>query len=166
MSISPVRDRAGRLIGAAKVARDITERKRSEQRQRHLVAELDHRVKNNLAIAQAIASQTLRSTVSPAEFAGNFIGRIRSLAVTHDLLANANWEGVELGALIEAQTGAGRHRRISCSGPRIMLPPQLASNLALVFHELGTNARTHGALSTTNGSVSVDWSIESKPNQF
>ena len=160
LSISPVRDRAGRLIGAAKVARDITERKRSEQRQRHLVAELDHRVKNNLAIAQAIASQTLRSTVSPAEFAGNFIGRIRSLAVTHDLLANANWEGVELGALIEAQTGAGRHRRISCSGPRIMLPPQLASNLALVFHELGTNARTHGALSTTNGSVSVDWSIE------
>lgn len=162
LSISPVRNRSGRLIGAAKVARDITERKRSEALQRHLLAELDHRVKNNLAIAQAIASQTLRSTVTPAEFADNFIGRIRSLARTHDLLASSNWEGVELGALIEAQTGAEKDERIACSGPRIVLPPQLVSNLALVFHELGTNARKHGALSAANGSVAVDWTVEPK----
>jgi len=82
------------------------------------------------------------------------------------MLANAHWEGVELGALIDAQTGARNDPRISRSGPKVMLPPQLVSNLALVFNELATNARTHGALATTYGRVTIDWKVESKPDPF
>ena len=110
LSISPVRDRSGKLVGASKVARDITQRRRSEETQRLLMAELNHRVKNTLAIVQAIASQTLRSTASPAEFVASFAGRIHALALTHDLLTKANWQGVKLSAIIQAQTRADSRR--------------------------------------------------------
>ena len=108
LSISPVRDRSGKLIGAAKVARDITQRRKLEETQRLLMAELNHRVKNTLAIVQAIASQTLRTPLAPAEFVASFVGRIRSLALTHDLLTHANWQGVELSRANQSTDGC-RH---------------------------------------------------------
>jgi PAS domain S-box-containing protein len=85
LSISPIRDKTGRLIGAAKVARDITERKLAEETQRLLMDELNHRVRNTLATVQAMASQTLRRVKNPNEFVPTFLGRIQSLADAHTL---------------------------------------------------------------------------------
>ena len=165
LSVSPVRDRFGRLVGAAKVARDITQRKQAEQTQRLLLSELNHRVKNTLAMVQSIASQTLRKSKNPAEFVTNFLGRLQSLASAHTLLTQSNWQGAELGALIRSQIIAdgANDDRIACVGPEVVLPPQLALHLGLVLHELGTNARKHGALSSARGRVSVNWSIISTP---
>ena len=163
LSVSPVRDRSGRLIGAAKVARDISQRKQAEETQRLLLSELNHRVKNTLATVQSIASQTLRKSKNPADFVASFLGRLQSLATAHTLLTQSNWQGAVLGALIRTQvmTDFADDDRISCSGPEVLLPPQLALHLALVLHELGTNARKHGALSASYGRVAVTWSISS-----
>jgi PAS domain S-box-containing protein len=165
LSVSPVRDRLGRLIGAAKVARDITQRKQAEQTQRLLLGELNHRVKNTLATVQSIASQTLRRSKNPAEFVASFLGRLQSLANAHTLLTQSNWQGAELGTLIRSQIIADSpsEDRITCSGPEVVLPPQLALHLALVLHELGTNARKYGALSSARGRVTVAWSITPTP---
>jgi PAS domain S-box-containing protein len=165
LSVSPVRDRSGRLIGAAKVARDITQRKQAEEMKRLLLDELNHRVKNTLATVQSIASQTLRKSKSPAEFVASFLGRLQSLANAHTLLTQSNWQGAELAALIRSQiiVDSANEDRIRCSGPEVVLPPQLALHLALVLHELGTNARKHGALSSARGQVTASWSVTSTP---
>src|SRR6202011_6322564 len=86
LSVSPLRDRSGQVIGASKVARDITERKQAEKLQRLLVEELNHRVKNTLATIQAIANQSMRRAKSPAELVKGFSGRVQALARPHDLL--------------------------------------------------------------------------------
>jgi PAS domain S-box-containing protein len=166
LSVSPVKDKSGRLIGAAKVARDITERKRAEATQRLLMGELNHRVKNTLATVQAIASQTLRLTNSPVEFVPTFSGRIQALAGAHSLLTETNWQGAELRTLVHNQVFAGIESdgRITCSGPEIVLPPQLTLHLALVLHELGTNARKHGALCGPRGQVWIQWSLRPVPD--
>lgn len=163
LSVSPVRDKSGKLIGASKVARDITQRRQAEETQKLLMGELNHRVKNTLATVRSIASQTLRSAKSPAEFAPSFLGRIQSLAHAHTLLTQSNWQGAELGDLILGQVLAdtGEDNRITCSGPRIVLEPHLALHMALILHELGTNARKHGALLVPRGRVSITWSVSS-----
>ena len=165
LSVSPVRDRMGKLIGAAKVARDVTQRKKAEATRLLLMGELNHRVKNTLATVQSIASQTLRSAKSPAEFVPSFLGRIQSLASAHGLLTQSNWQGVEMGALIRSQLLFEEEAddRIFCSGPDIVLQPQTALHLSLVLHELGTNARKHGALTAPQGRVVVEWSIRASP---
>src|SRR6185312_4732690 len=83
VTISPIRDKSGKLVGASKVGRDITERKRAEQLQELLIGELNHRVKNTLATVQSIANQTVHHAKSPSEFAASFSGRIQTLARTH-----------------------------------------------------------------------------------
>ncbi len=163
LSVSPVEDRAGNLFGAAKVARDITQRKQAEETRQLLLGELNHRVRNTLATVQSIASQTLRKAKSPAEFKPSFMGRIQALASAHTLLTQSNWQGAELGALVRSQIIADEDGdRIVCSGPEVALAPQLALHLALVLHELGTNARKHGALSTPHGRITVAWSASSR----
>jgi PAS domain S-box-containing protein len=161
LSVSPVQDKSGRLVGAAKVARDITQRKQAEETQQLLLGELNHRVKNTLATVQSIASQTLRRSGSPEEFVPSFMGRIRALADAHTLLTQSSWQGAEFGALVRDQVIADESDRISWSGPEIMLPAALSLHLALVLHELGTNARKHGALSGPRGHVTVAWSVSS-----
>jgi PAS domain S-box-containing protein len=163
LTVSPIRDAQGRVIGASKVARDVSERKRSEEVQRLLLDELNHRIKNTLATVQAIAMQTLRRAKDPSEFVGNFNGRIQSLARAHSLLTGASFQGAELQQLVRDQLllGGETDPRISWSGPHLMLEAQVALHLALVLHELGTNARKHGALSTASGRVSVRWEIRS-----
>ena len=159
LSVSPIQDGSGRRIGAAKVARDITQRKQAEETQQLLLGELNHRVKNTLATVQSIASQTLRRAASPEEFVPSFSGRIRALAEAHTLLTQSNWQGAELGALVRTQIIPGDGDRIRWSGPEVVLPATLALHLALVLHELGTNARKHGALSGPEGEVTIAWSV-------
>lgn len=142
------------------VLTDITERKQAERNQQLLIGELNHRVRNTLATVQAIASQTLRRAKSPSDFVPSFSGRIQALSRAHTLLTRTAWQGTELSALIKEQLLLGGAERIMCEGPRVSLEPQTALQLALVLHELGTNARKYGSLSIPHGSVTVIWKIE------
>lgn len=163
LTVSPMRDSAGRIIGASKVARDITDRRRAEETQRLLIDELNHRIKNTLATVQAIATQTLRRAATPADFVDSFNGRIKALARAHSLLTGSSFQGAEITDLVREQLLLGNEddHRISQSGPALTLEAQPALHLALVLHELGTNARKHGALSVVGGLVSVRWQVHS-----
>ncbi|MCL4766178.1 MAG: PAS domain S-box protein [Hyphomicrobiaceae bacterium] len=159
---TPLRNADGSLVGAVNMLIDISERKRDEKTRELLIGELNHRVKNTLTTVQAIAQQTLRLARSPEEFVASFTGRIQALAKAHTLLSATGWSGAELSALIADQLllGASEDSRISWSGPAIRLEPQMATYVALVLHELGSNARKFGALSAPDGALSIDWSLE------
>ncbi len=167
ITVSPVYDYAGRIIGASKVARDIGERKRAEETQRLLHDELNHRIKNTLATVQAIATQTLRRASNTSDFVSSFNGRIQSLARAHALLTSGSFQGADMLDLVRDQLllGGEHDRRISWSGPSVQLEAQAALHLALVLHELGTNARKHGALSAPNGGVAIRWSVQTNGNR-
>ena len=162
LSLSPLRDKFGKVVGAAKIARDITERKRAEALQQLLLEELNHRVKNTLATVQAFAAQTLNSAKDPVHFVESFTGRIQALASAHTLLTRTTWTGAELGTLIRAQLAAGcdvEGDRLVCSGPEVILDPQLAVHLGLALHELCVNAVKYGALSVPEGRLTVSWTL-------
>ncbi len=148
----------GRSLGYIGSVIDITERKESEQRQSLLMREIDHRAKNVLAVVQAV----LR--LSRADTAENYRevveGRIASLARAHSLLASNRWNGVELRHLLEEELApyiVGKKPRFSLSGPSLLMSAEMAQALALVLHELTTNAAKHGALSEASGSIAISW---------
>lgn len=158
-------DADGRPFRAQGVSLDITDRKRAEERQRVLVAELNHRVKNTLAIVQSLALQTHRNTDNPVAFMEALNARVRALAKAHDLLTENSWEGALLkdviGRTLEPYaTGASANRRIAIAGPPLRLNPETAVVLNMAFHELVTNAAKYGALSAPGGEVSVVWVID------
>ena len=126
LAISPVRDGSGRIVGASKVARDISERKRAEELQRLLFDELNHRVKNTLATIQAIASQSLRRSPDPASFVASFNGRVQALARAHDLLVAGELRGTGVADLVREQVllGAGEPR-VRAAGPEVRLDPRI-----------------------------------------
>jgi len=161
ITVSPVRDSQGRVIGASKVARDIGERKRAQEVQRLLVDELNHRIKNTLATVQAIAQQTLRRAPDPQTFVASFNGRIQALARAHGLLTGNSFQSAEMGEIAREQLALeGWDRtRVNWSGPIVRLEAQPALHLSLVLHELGTNARKHGALSAPHGRVDMRWTV-------
>lgn len=139
--------------------RDVTDRKRAEQHQTMLMAELDHRVKNILAVIQSIARQTLGRDSDPSR---RFVGRINALAQSHTLLAERRWEGAGFMRLVEttlAAHGGGAEGRVSLDGPDLTLNPRAAQTLTLALHELVTNAAKHGALSG-DGRVTAHWAIK------
>lgn len=103
LTVSPMRNSAGRIIGASKVARDITDRRRAEETQRLLIDELNHRIKNTLATVQAIATQTLRRAATPADFVDSFNGRIKALARAHALLTGSSFQSAEITDLVREQ---------------------------------------------------------------
>jgi two-component sensor histidine kinase len=140
------------------------ERLQTEKLQAIMTAELNHRVKNNLAAVLAIADQTLQAARSLPEFGHAVMGRVRSMAIVHEMLAQAVWTGAELSRLIERLGEPYRHdrpQRITLAGEHVMLSADLAPALCMVLHELLTNAAKYGALSVTDGSVAVHWSIGS-----
>src|SRR5271166_890564 len=161
LSVSPLRDKFGRVVGAAKIARDITERKRAEALQQLLLEELNHRVKNTLAIIQAMANQSLRHAKSPSDFVSGFSGRVQALARAHDLLTQTKLQGADVMKLVREQVflGSANDNRVTCSGPMLMLDAQKAVHVALVLHELATNARKYGALSVAKARLSVTWEL-------
>jgi PAS domain S-box-containing protein len=161
LTVSPLRDRSGKVVGASKVGRDITDRKRAEKLQQVLTDELSHRVKNTLATVQAIANQSLVRAKSPTDFVSSFTGRLQALAKAHALLTRSSMQGADVMELVNEQVliGAPNDNRISCSGPLLVLDAQAAMHLALVLHELATNARKHGALSVPYGRLSVTWQM-------
>ncbi|HRO10789.1 PAS domain S-box protein, partial [Amaricoccus sp.] len=161
LTVSPIRNRAGEVVGASKVARDITERKRAEEMQQLLLGELNHRVKNTLAIIQAIARQSLRVEPSPSAFVASFTGRLQALARAHDILVRGERQRAGLGDLVREQVDLGPHDpRIAWSGPQVVLESRSALQLALVLHELATNARKYGALAKPAGRLAIAWRVE------
>lgn len=147
---------------------DITERKRAEQRQRLMVAELDHRVKNNLAAVLSLAEQSMRTTASAQEFYTVFVNRVRALARLHGALAHSHWQHINLRSIVE-QTLAAFHTSSSSEvileGKDVLLPGRIGSPLALTLHELATNAVKHGSLSSLTGSLAISWEIQEAPGQ-
>lgn len=154
----------GRLVSINVQVLDVTERKRAEDTQRLLIGELNHRVKNTLASVQAIAVQTLRHSSGPSDFAPTFTGRIHALARAHSLLSSTTWQGASLRELISGQLeiGAIDPAQLDIVGPDLELAPELALHVALILHELVTNAHKYGALCIPAGTVSLSWTMDGK----
>ncbi|WP_370655739.1 PAS domain S-box protein [Paracraurococcus lichenis] len=146
-------------LGLLKILRDTTERRRAEERRRLLVNELNHRVKNTLAMVQSLAFQTVRGSPDPLSFSAAFQKRIIALAHAHDLLTREHWEGVALHEVVRATvgllSGGGRVSLSRCTSA-MMLAPGAVLTLVLVLHELAANALAHGALSDARGTVRVE----------
>jgi len=144
---------------------DVHEMRDLQERQKVLLAELQHRTRNLLAVVQAIARQTMRASASSDHFASEFEGRLRALSRVQGLLAGTNHNAVDLGALVGAELGALADSdpdaaKIAMEGPRVSLPPTLAQTLALAIHELATNAVKYGALKQPSGELSVSWWLD------
>jgi PAS domain S-box-containing protein len=163
LTVSPIKDASGRVIGASKIARDVTERKRQENFISILSREVDHRAKNLLAVVQAIVSLTEGDTSAQVKAA--ITGRIHALANAHNLLALSHWEGASLESMVLQElapySGQGNSRTL-ISGPNKTVGPKTAQSISIAIHELATNAAKYGALSVPAGRVRVEWSI--KPN--
>lgn len=158
LSAGPLHDRGGDHIGCILTLTDITQRKRAEDHQTMLVAELNHRVKNILAVVQSVASQTLTSSASLGQFRAAFEGRLRAISLAHDILTRLRWGAVELEHLVAQSLAPYRgERRVAWSGPALMVEAQSVVSLALVLHELSTNAAKYGAFSNDAGRVEIAW---------
>jgi PAS domain S-box-containing protein len=159
LTVSPVRDAEGKIIGASRIARDITERKRSEAQISILAREAEHRAKNLLANVKAIVQLSQADT--PDGLREAIAGRIKALANVHSLFVQSRWTGAELGSLVKQELSPYSREgeaRTSMDGPTVMLRPDVAQAIAVVLHELATNAAKYGALSVAKGLVRVEWS--------
>lgn len=157
-------DAQGRWTEAQSTGIDIDERKRAEEHRTLLLDELNHRVKNTLAVVQAIAQQTFREASVPVETRRMFQGRLGALAQAHSLLTRSHWSPTPLLDVAEGAVsvcGAARSR-IAVAGPQVMLAPRQALSLAMALHELSTNALKYGALSVESGAVDVSWRLVEK----
>lgn len=157
------RDESGKAVRACGTHLDVDDRKRAEQRQRLMMNELDHRVKNNLAAILSLADNTARTSTTIDDFREVFIGRVSAMARMHSLLARNRWSGMSVRELVrltlEAYTGPGPDR-VVIKGEEFTLPTRAASPLNMTLHELATNAAKYGALSRPEGSVEVTWIID------
>jgi PAS domain S-box-containing protein len=164
LTISPIRNRAGQIIGASKIARDITEAKASERRIKFLLREVNHRVKNQFAVILSMVRETAKRTSDPKEFERTIRARITALATSHDLLVSADWSGADLHALAEQQLAHfGQVGQINIDGPAVSLRPTAVQALGMAFHELGTNSSKYGAFAR-HGNVSVSWTLSEEPD--
>jgi two-component system CheB/CheR fusion protein len=160
LTVSPVKNAEGKVVGASKIARDNSERKRAEQAKDLLLHEIKHRVKNTLGTVQAIAAQTFRE--GPRQERDAFTGRLRALSNAHDLLTQQDWDQVSLRGMIHralAPFRENRTERFEISGPDAILGANQALLLAMAIHELATNAVKYGALSNDTGTVAANWTL-------
>ena len=164
MRVLPYRGRQNVIEGVVVTFFDITKLVEAEARQRTMVEELNHRVRNMLTVVAAIANQTLAKSASPEQFAEAFLGRIQSLAMSYGLLSRDQWGDVLLQDILNNELGQfreGTEERIALEGPLVAFKPNAALALGLVFHELATNATKYGALSRSDAKISVSWNVES-----
>jgi PAS domain S-box-containing protein len=147
---------------------DVTDQVAAEERQRLLINELNHRVKNTLAIVQSLASQSFRQIPESEAARRSFDARLTALAAAHSLLTDWNWESARLVDTVQtsvAATAGAAAERFRINGPDFALQPQTAVSLAMIIHELCTNAIKYGALSGESGRVDINWSLEEEDGQ-
>jgi PAS domain S-box-containing protein len=157
LTVSPIKDAGGKIIGASKIARDISDRKRHQEQQRLLLAEIMHRVRNTLATVQAIATQTLRH--APAGELMAFNARLHALSRAHDLLTSDKWDRAPLRNVVNSALEPFQQQRFTIEGPHAWLSASKSLQLTLALHELATNAVKYGALSGANGRVHIAWEL-------
>lgn len=159
LTVSPVKDPQGRIVGASKIARDIRDRKEAEAAREFLLREIKHRVKNMLSVVQAIASQTFRN--APRSELTAFIDRVQVLASSHDLLTQHNWQSAGITQIVQMVLLPFLEpldQRVKTDGTPVQLSPNKTLLLSMALHELATNAVKYGALSNDGGTVELTWS--------
>lgn len=160
---SPLLDEQGAVVRWYGTTTDIDDQKQREENIRDLLAEVNHRSRNLLAVAQAIARCGVSTATTIHEFERRYSDRLLGLAASQDLLTDRNWRGVPLEALVRAQVALpadGREKRFASEGPMVLLCPNATQTLGLALHELSNNALKHGALSNDYGDVSLVWRID------
>jgi two-component sensor histidine kinase len=155
----PIRERDGHVSGIFCEGSDVTERALYMARQRLLLDELNHRVKNNLATVQSIAFQTARHAPDVESFRKTFEARLVALSHTHDVLTRRAWESAEVREILEMELSPYGQSRITLQGPTVLLNARQALALGMIVHELATNAAKYGALSASGGHLVVTWSL-------
>jgi PAS domain S-box-containing protein len=156
LTVSPVKNAEGKIVGASKIARDITEQKRSQERIATLAREAEHRSKNVLATVQAAVNLSRADTSEDLKKA--IEGRIQALANVHSLFVDSRWIGADLSAIAAQELGPySAQGRVGIEGPAVLLEPNTAQAFAVSLHELATNAAKYGSLSGNNGKVGLKW---------
>jgi PAS domain S-box-containing protein len=167
LSVHPLVDDLGCTTGIIAGAVDITRYKEQEARIRLLMRELTHRSKNLLTVIQAIMRQTASNCRSIEDFETRFAARLQSLAGSHDLLVQEDWQGASMRELVRSQLGHYSDRddpQIELTGPPLQIPPDAAQHIGMALHELATNAAKYGALSSPRGKVRISWSTLQAPD--
>ena len=170
-SVRPLRERNGEVRGFLKIGQDVTDRRKgeealraSESRTKVLLAELQHRVRNTLAVVRSIARRTAETSETVEDYAMHLDGRLQAFARVQAAVTRNPSAGIDLEMLVANELVTyGAHegeRVVSIGGPKVRLQPKAAETLALALHELATNAVKHGALSAERGRIKVDWTIE------
>jgi PAS domain S-box-containing protein len=158
LTVSPVKNAEGKIVGASKSARDITEQKRAQEQIATLAREAEHRSKNLLATVQATVHLSQADT--PEGLKQAIEGRILALAKVHSLFVESRWIGAELSTVARQELGpysAKDEKRVRIDGPQVLLEPNVAQAIAISLHELATNAAKYGSLSVPNGQISLTW---------
>ncbi|MGE0038637.1 MAG: PAS domain S-box protein [Xanthobacteraceae bacterium] len=162
LTISPIRNQSGEIVGVSKIARDITERKLALETQALLLKELNHRSKNLLAVADAIVRQTAKSTPA-TELVDRISRRLHALSINQDLMIDRDWRGAEISQIIQSQLAFildDPAPRVQIEGQSCIVVPRVAQALGLAIYELTSNAMKYGALSVPAGRVHIKWDIQ------
>jgi PAS domain S-box-containing protein len=159
LSVSPLKDASGNIVGASKIARDITSIKQAQARQELLTHEIQHRTKNLFAVVHAVVARSFagKETIDEAKTA--VLSRLESLAQTHVMLIDKEWHGADLAEIVRTEMRP-YPGRVTIDGPSIELSARAAQNFAMALHELATNAAKYGALSNTAGQIHVRWRLD------
>jgi two-component sensor histidine kinase len=159
LTVSPVKDAGGKIVGASKIARDITEQKRNQEQINVLAREAEHRSKNILSNVQAIVNLSQSDTSEGLKDA--ISGRIQAMSNVHSLFVKARWIGAEVSAIAKQELAPyldEHEARVRMEGLETVLEPTAAQAVAVVLHELATNASKYGALSDAKGQIRLTWS--------
>ncbi|MCV0398032.1 MAG: PAS domain S-box protein [Rhizobiaceae bacterium] len=160
ITVSPIMDPSGQIVGASTIARDISATKENERRIRLLLREVNHRVKNQFAVILSMIRETRKRSISPETFERTVRERIMALSRSHDLLVSSEWNGAGLIDLVTEHLQPFDHEgQVTLTGKMLTLQPNAVQHLGMAFHELATNAVKYGALSSATGRIRIEWSV-------